>query len=75
MTTDADHNAFIDWHERAELWRKRAEQMRLIAGSMSDMAARGALMRQASQWAAMAEEAEGLAIQWQKKADEATHKH
>jgi hypothetical protein len=76
MATTTDYTAgFTDWLERATAWRRRAEQLKMIAGAMSDTAARAALTRQATQWARMAEEAEFLAAEWQRRNDEALHKH
>lgn len=76
MSHDSDQfSGFIDWLARAHLWRKRAEQIQLIAEGMSDASARSALARQARQWAAMAEEAEHLARRWQEEAADALQKH
>lgn len=76
MTKDANHVAgFTDWHERAAAWRRRAEQLQMIANELPDAQARNALSRQSRQWARMAEEAEILAQEWQRKVPDAAQKH
>jgi hypothetical protein len=65
----------IDWQERATSWRRRAEQMQLLANAMTDVRGRRALTLQAQQWARMADEAECLAQQWQRAVPEVAQKH
>ncbi|MGE4062364.1 MAG: hypothetical protein AB7E79_03260 [Rhodospirillaceae bacterium] len=77
MPSDAEpKDTFTDWRERSESWRRRAEQLQLIANGMADIGARNALLRQARQWQRMAEEAEQLAAQWRGRQEhEEAHKH
>ncbi len=49
----------VDYHERAEHWRKRAQELRAAAGSMRSPE-RDSLLEVADEWVTMADQADRL---------------